>query len=302
MNTLTFIGGNQKEINATIWLPETQPNYILQIVHGMTEHIGRYHNFAKELNTYGIGVVGFDLRGHGHNDSLPQIASFKEDGWQASLEDIHACKQAIIKQYPNTPIYILGFSLGSFLVREYLSLYPENIAGAIIAGTGKQPKAILSIIKALVKKEIQKNGFDQTTPLVKKLSFETYNQKFKPNRTEADWLCYDKQELDNYLNDPLCRKYISSGLFYQLLDSMQKTGENNIYTNYPNIPYLLLSGEKDAVGDFTKGILQVQKDMEKHQLQVETHLLPNARHDIFHEVDTGTTHKVIQIIHHWIKK
>ena len=72
MNTLTFIGGNQKEINATIWLPESQPNYILQIVHGMTEHIGRYHNFAKELNTYGIGVVGFDLRGHGHNDSLPR--------------------------------------------------------------------------------------------------------------------------------------------------------------------------------------------------------------------------------------
>ena len=83
---------------------------------------------------------------------------------------------------------------------------------------------------------------------------------------------------------------------------MQKTGESNIYTNYPNIPYLLLSGEKDAVGDFTKGILQVQKDMEKHQLQVETHLLPNARHDIFHEIDTGTTNKVIQIIHHWIKK
>ena len=79
-------------------------------------------------------------------------------------------------------------------------------------------------IKSEVKTAIKKAGFDNTTDLVRQLSFGAYNQKFKPNRTAADWLCADRVELDKYLADPLVRKDISSGLFRDLLVSMKRTG------------------------------------------------------------------------------
>ncbi|MBQ7841452.1 MAG: alpha/beta hydrolase [Lachnospiraceae bacterium] len=105
-----------------------------------------------------------------------------------------------------------GFSLGSFLLREYLGRYDDEMAGAAILGTGYQPGAILSVMIAIVRGQIKKVGFEKTTPLVKKLSFETYNHKFQPNRTPSDWLCADEAQIDAYLTDPLCRKDISAEL------------------------------------------------------------------------------------------
>ena len=96
------------------------------------------------------------------------------------------------------------------------------------------------------------------------LSFGTYNKKFKPNRTNSDWLCADEAELDAYIADDLCRKDISSGLFMDLLSSMKRTGENKAFANYrKDMPVLLISGKEDPVGDFGKGVKKVYKKLIK---------------------------------------
>ena len=205
-------------------------------------------------------------------------------------------------RFPETPRVLLGFSLGSFLVREYLNRYSDPLAGAVIAGTGHQPGFVLSVMAAIVKTQVKKAGFDRTTPLVETLSFGTYNKKFAPNRTPSDWLCSDDAQLDAYRADALCRPSISSGLFLQLLESMNRTGRPEIYANVNrDLPVLLLSGEDDPVGDGGNGVRRVEQAMRGAGMKnVTVKLFPGARHDIFHEEKSGTAEEVRTLLGDWI--
>ena len=297
-----FNSGNTT-LSAVLWLPESEPTAVLQITHGMTEHIGRYETFAEQMALNGIAVCGFDLRGHGKNGTDEEVASFGTDGWQQALNDMRNFFEEIKKRIPNAPYFMMGFSLGSFLLREYLSLYPTETDGAVIIGTGYQPGWILSIIKAIVKKEWKQSGFDNTTTLVKQLSFETYNQKFKPNETDSDWLCSDEDELFEYIRDPLCKKYISAGLFWQLLDSMKRTGKRKSAARWKkDMPVLLLSGENDPVGNDGKGVKTIYRQLKSQKMtNVSMKLFPNARHDLLHEKQSGNAEEATKTLLHWLK-
>ena len=285
-----FYGSNGAELPGYFWLPDGEVKALLQIAHGMTEHMGRYEAFAGYLCGFGVAVAGFDLRGHGKNPGDREVASFGEGGWQASLEDMRLFFEQVEKKLPGVPHYLLGFSLGSFLLREYLTRYPAEgeIAGAIIMGTGHQPGWLLSIMMGIVNGQIRKTGFDKTTDLVRQLSFGTYNQKMKPNRTEADWLCADETELDKYLADSLVRKDISAGLFRELLGSMKRTGSTFEYDGWDTaLPILLISGQEDPVGDGGKGVRTIYDRMRKAGMEnVTMKLFPGARHDLLHEEKT----------------
>ena len=258
-----FTGHNSPTLPGCIWLPDGEVKAVLQVAHGMTEHMGRYEAFADYLCPLGIAVAGFDLRGHGKNPGNPETASFGEGGWEASLEDMHLFFEHLSARFPGVPHDMLGFSLGSFLLREYLGRWSEGVGRAIIMGTGYQPAPVLSVMMAIVKGQIKKGGFDNTTDLVRKLSFGTYNQKFKPNRTQSDWLCADAAQLDAYLADPLCRRDISSGLFWQLLGAMKRTGSRAACGTWnKDMPVLLLSGQDDPVGDGGKGVQAVKKQLD----------------------------------------
>ena len=290
------------DLPAVFWQPEQEIRAVLQITHGMTEHMGRYEALAAELCSRGIAVAGFDLRGHGKNSGDPEVASFGVGGWEASIEDMHLFFGTLQNRFPGIPHYMLGFSLGSFLLREYLNQYPDGIAGAIIAGTGHQPGWLISLMVAIVRGQIKKAGFDGTTDLVRQLSFGTYNQKFKPNRTEADWLCSDADELDRYLADPLVRKNISAGLFGDLLGSMKRTGSAFEYDGWDTgLPILLISGQEDPVGNAGKGVRTIYDRMKKNGMEnVTLKLLSGARHDIFHEEANGVAESVRHCIADWL--
>lgn len=256
----------------------------------MTEHILRYDEFANILIEEGIMVIGYDLRGHGQNACDTTCASFGEGGWNKSIEDIHLFYDKIHQGYPNVPYYLLGFSLGSFLLREYFTKYKDDIAGAIVMGSGHQPAFVLNIIMKLVYNEINKVGYDQTTDFVRNLSFGQYNKKFKPNRTNMDWLCANENSIDEYLDDKLCKKDISAGLFYDLLNSMKVCGHSNTYNNWnKNMPILLISGSNDPVGDMGKGIQELFDKMKKEGLNVQMKMIEHARHDILHEKNAFET-------------
>lgn len=280
-----FTGYHNTKLPAVIWWPEGTVKSVLQITHGMTEHMERYEALAQELTEKGIAVAGFDLRGHGRNPGDKTIASFGEGGWEASIEDMQLFFMRLRQIFPKTAHFMLGFSLGSFLLREYLEKYPDGISGAIIVGTGVQPKRLLSLMMWVVKSQIKKAGFDNTTGLVNKLAFGAYNREFQPNRTEADWLISDQAQVDAYLLDPLCRKTISAGLFWQMLGAMKHTGEPETYESWDkDIPVLLISGKDDPVGDFGEGIHKLRKQMKAAGIaELTMYLLPGARHDVLHE-------------------
>ena len=289
--------------SSVVWLPDNKPKQIIQIVHGMTEHINRYEDFARYCVNLGIGVAGFDLRGHGKSDECNDCATFKENEWNIILEDIHDYHLLLKQRFENTQHILLGFSLGSFLVREYLGIYSHHFSGAIIMGTGHQPKLILSVIIALVQKEIKKIGYDHTNDFIRSLSFGTYNKKFAPNKTNVDWLCSDNKQLNLYINDSLTKKDISAGLFYELLSSMKRLANKNNYERWsPTMPILLLSGSDDPVGDNKKGVLSVEKHMINSGLKnVSCKFYNNGRHDILHEYQLGIAMQVFEDIKDWLE-
>ena len=295
-----FAGYGEAKLPARLWMPDGEVKAVLQITHGMTEHVGRYEFFAEYLCPMGIAVAGFDLRGHGANPGDPEVASFGEGGWAASIEDMQLFYAHLQRRFSGKPHFMLGFSLGSFLLREYLTKYPDEgtLSGAIIMGTGHQPGWLLSVMGWIVKGQIKKAGFDGTTDLVRQLSFGTYNQKFKPNRTSADWLCADEAELDKYLEDPLVRKDISSGLFWELLGSMKRSGRA---CAYGGLPILLISGQDDPVGNGGKGVQEIHRRLVSGHENVTIKLFPGARHDLLHE-EKGSAEAARKLIAEWIKR
>ena len=299
--TFVFSGYNDSILPAMLWQPERETKAVVQITHGMTEHIGRYEDFAREMTAQGIAVAGFDLRGHGKNSGDKAIASFGEGGWDAAIGDMKHFYDLLEERFPGVRHYLHGFSLGSFLLREYLSRYPEDSAGAVILGTGNQPGWLLSIMMTIVKGQIKKAGFDGYSPLVRQLSFGTYNQKFKPNRTEKDWLCSDNETIDEFISDPLCRENFSAGLFYQMLSAMKCTGGKDAYHTWDKEkPILLICGESDPVGNMGKGAQAVMQAMKQAGLEVTFHLMPGSRHMVLGEKASGAADAAVKIIQKWI--
>ena len=297
-------GGDSGGGFGIIWIPDGAPVCILQIAHGMTEHIGRYEKLAEILTAHGVIVAGFALRGHGSNKNEidRDCGTFGAGGWKASKHDFHLFYKMLNHRFNDMPHYVMGFSLGSFLVRDYLSDYHDKLDGAVIMGTGWQPGFLLSILKCVAKHEIKKYGGDRSITLVDKLTFENYNNKIKNHKTSSDWLCSDEIQLAGYINDPLCRHHISAGLFYQLLDAMKRTGNIKSYKNWnKDMPVLLISGKEDPVGDLGKGVEKVKKDMKKAGIKnVKCCLIPDSRHDLLYEEKSGAADRCREILVKWL--
>ena len=277
-----FPGFGGKILPAVIWRPE-HVKAVLQVAHGTTEHMGRYEAFAVAMAEFGVAVAGFDLRGHGRNPGDPEVAALAPGDWQASVEDMQLFRAHLEQVFPDVPRFVMGFSLGSFLVRDLVNAYPtDSLAGVILMGTGHQPGWLLSVMRGIVKGQIEKVGFDKPSALVRKLSFGMYNEKFKPNRTDVDWLSADETAVDAYLADPLVRRTTSAGLFWELLGSMKRHSNPKEYHNWDkDLPVLLISGGEDPVGDAGKGVTLIQRQMTSAGMkQVTLELIPGARHAI----------------------
>jgi len=298
-----FKSANKKtDIYTTMWLPDSEPTAILQIAHGITEHMGRYEDLAKYFVDKNIAVVGIDLLGHGHSVYSEEEKSYfgEEGSWNLVVSDLHTCKEKVKEKFSNIPYVLMGFSLGSFLVRTYLSVYHEDdIDAAILMGTGQKPGLVLKVIYKLVKREGKKIGENNSSTFIKKLSFDSYNKVFSPNKTDCDWLCSDGKSLEDYLNDELCYREISAGLFRELLGGMIFTSNmNNIKKIDSDMPILLISGGDDPVGDQGKGIDMTKNSLEKAGIKkVDVKIYTGLRHDILHE---ACREEVYEYLYKWI--
>ena len=293
---IDFEGIGGKMLPAVIWRPE-RVRAVLQVVHGTTEHMGRYQAFADAMAVFGVAVAGFDLRGHGRNPGDPDVVEFQPGDWQACVQEVALFHRHLRREFPGAPVFLLGFSLGSFVVRDLLNtdFRPE---GVVLVGTGHQPGWLLAIMRRIVAGQIRKVGFDKPSALVRKLSFGVYNDKFKPNRTEVDWLSADEAVVDDYLADPLVRRKTSAGMFWELLGSMQRRSGPKEYDHWDkDLPILLISGDQDPVGGAGKGVAQIHRQMTKAGLKhVTMKLIPHSRHAIL----MGNAEAVETIIGDWL--
>jgi len=275
------------QIHAVEWLPDEEPKAILQIAHGVTEYILRYEELARFLTEKGIAVVGNDHLGHGKSisENAEPMYFGPEGSWNWVVDDIRTYMDLTKNKYPNIPYYLLGFSLGSFVARTFLIKYTEKLDGAIIIGTGQTPSFQIALAKFMANKEAKKVGEEHTSPTIRKLTFETYNRIFAPNRTKFDWLCSSEKSIDEYIKDPMRGGDMSAGLFREMLSGMAFSAkQDNINKIDKQLPILFLSGDKDPVGEKGKGVKRVYNCLKKAGIKnVEMKLYSGLRHDILHE-------------------
>ena len=130
-------------LHCGLWAPEAPARAVVQIVHGIAEHIGRYDDFACFLNAHGFAVAADDHMGHGLSVSEGMPYGYFFGGWMAAVADEKRLHDEMAARYPSLPYVFLGHSMGSFLLRTYLYTYPDALDAAIISGTGWQPQAAL---------------------------------------------------------------------------------------------------------------------------------------------------------------
>lgn len=284
----TYISANGKTpLHAVEWLPEGDILAVVQIAHGVSEHILRYEPFARFLTERGFAVVGHDHLGHGGSviERKNPLYFGPEGSWDAVVQDIEVRRQHARKKFPGVPYFLLGHSMGSFLARTYLIRHHGTVDGAIIMGTGQMGAPLVKAGIFAAKLESRRLGEDVPSSLINKIAFAPYNKPFAPNRTPYDWLSVNEENVDAYIAHPLCGGIPSPGLFREMLSGISCiTTQKNVEQMDKNTPILFISGEMDPVGDLGKGVKKAYESFLAAGMQdVALKLYPGLRHEILNE-------------------
>jgi len=281
------------------WLDQsTQQKGIVQIAHGMAEHGGRYQAFAEILTEQGYVVYAQDHRGHGMTGKEMGIMGHfaDHDGFERAVDDIKEINDQIKANHPNLPIILFGHSMGSFLVRRYIQRYQTSFDGVVISGTSAGKGIIGKIGRLIAKLEIKRLGARTESKLMDQLSFGHFNKGYTEPKS---WLSRDKDAVKTYNHDPLCG-FISSAKFYDdLLYGIEKIHQRKeIAKVNRHLPILIISGDADPVGGFSKGVNQVVKSYQKHGSEtLDIKLYEEARHELLFETNRD---QVIEDLITWL--
>lgn len=281
------------KLAGVVFVPTTRkPVGFFQVVHGMTEYIGRYERFMTEMAEQGWICFGHDHLGHGHtvNDAseLGFIAS--ENGADLLQRDLRKVADAVMKHYTpagtKMPYVLMGHSMGSFVVRlatEKKYVQPDRL---IVMGTGG-PNPVAGLGLSLIKIIKRLRGERHVSKLLENMAFGNYNDAWGGGTdTDTDpWLTSDISVRMRYYADPLCTFKFTVSAMGDLITLTKEANRKEWFTNMPkNIPVLLVSGELDPVGDFTEGVEKVHEKLLKAGVKCDMKIYENARHEILNDI------------------
>lgn len=259
---------------------------VVLISHGMAEHIERYDEFAKLLADNNYIVYGHNQRGHKDTILSKDDYGYMSDGdnFYIMVNDISETCDIIRKDYPDLPITLFGHSMGSFVSQRFAQLHGNKINNLIVCGSSQNPNVMLNIGLFIAKTVCKFKGRRYRSKLLNSLSFGAYNSKFKPNRTEYDWLNRDEKEVDKYVNDPYCGGIFTAAYFKDFFKGLKDINKN--FDLVPkNLPILIISGADDPVGECSKNVTKLYETYKKEEISDLTFkLYDGARHEILLEL------------------
>jgi alpha-beta hydrolase superfamily lysophospholipase len=251
------------------WEPSGPVRGVVHIVHGLGEHVRRYEHLATRLAGAGFLVQGHDTRGHGA--TIPDGAQpgvIGAEGWKASIDDIDVLLDRLRADVPGVPVVLLGHSMGSFAVQQYLVDHSDRVDAVVLSGT-----AAADLMTAL----------DLDAPL----DLSGFNAPFDPGRTGYEWLTRDEAQVDAYVADPLC------GFGYDVPASKAvyagaraAADPEKVARIRRDLPIYIVVGDQDPVGNDLAGVhALVERYRNAGLTQVELRTYPGARHEVFNETN-----------------
>lgn len=305
ISNFTFKGEEDTDIYVYKYEPIEKENIngIVQISHGMSEEAGRYKRFANYLTDNGYIVYINDHRGHGKSaENINRIGILaQKDGIHCIVKDLNKLTKIIKTENNGLPIFLFSHSMGSFAAQKYIIDYSEDIDGVILSGTNGLHgiEVDLGFLVAKVMSKIQ--GREKKAYLIDKLAFGGFNKKFKPNKSEFDWLSRDFKEVEKYIENEYCGVVFSNGYFYDLFKLFKEIRNiNNLKKINSKLPIYIFAGDKDPVGKFGKGITKLYENYKKVGIEnVEFKLYSGGRHEMLNEINKD---EVINDTINWIKQ
>lgn len=266
----------------------SSPRGIVQIVHGMSEYVGRYEEFAEALAAAGFVVCGHDHIGHGKSVSdaadlghIPLAA-----GAQALIDDVDALRCLVAARYArNTPYYLFGHSMGSFIVQAYLQEHWAGLAGAVLCGTGCQPVLASRLGNKLARLIARRRGERAVSTLLFRLADGAYARAVENPRTSFDWLSHNESNVDAYCADELCGARFTAAGYAALTDLTERAARVDRACSVPvDLPLLYIAGAEDPVGACGRGVEAAADVMRCAGVQdVMVKLYDGMRHEILNE-------------------
>jgi alpha-beta hydrolase superfamily lysophospholipase len=285
--TLAAPGG--AELFVYRWQPDAPAKAVVQITHGLSEHAGRYERLASALTGAGYAVYAHDHRGHGRTARIPADLGFfaDADGWRLCIDDLWLLNRRIAADHPGLPVILLGHSMGSFMTQQFIAEHGEALAGAVLSASSGKPPPLAAVGRLIARIERLRLGARGHSALIHALTFASFNRKFAPTRSYADWLSRDAAEVDKYLADPLCGFQPTVQLWIDFLDALPILAAPSRQARIPKrLPVYIIAGTRDPVSEETKALGQLLDAYRSQGLgRVEHRFYPDARHELFNETN-----------------
>jgi alpha-beta hydrolase superfamily lysophospholipase len=249
-------------------LPEGRPRAVVQLAHGMAEHLGRYERLARALSAAGYAVYGADHRGHGRSAEVHGLGSFGPGGFQRVVDDMAEVSELARREQPGAPLVLLGHSMGSFASQLYILDHGADLAGLVLSGT-----AAMDLLVA--------NGPPG--------GLEAFNAGFEP-RTGFEWLSRDAAEVDAYLADPLCGFALDEGAMQTMFGlGVGARGDPRLANLPKTLPVYVISGEVDPIVGPDQAFARALIDSYAAAglRRIDHRVYPGGRHEMFNETCRG---------------
>lgn len=284
-------------IHIVMFTPDIPPIGHVHLLHGMEEHIGRYDDFATFLMNKGFVVTGHDHRGHGITaEKNGQYGYFADKlGFERVTEDVREVLLQVRENLGDIPLILFGHSMGSFIARRYMQKYSDSLTKIILSGTTFNPGLMGDAGRLLSKFTSAVKSPTAKATVLNNMAFGGFNKQITNPKTPFDWLSTDENEVQKYIEDPLCGNIPTNRFFIDLFDGLKiihQDKENNHIKK--DLPVLVISGAKDPVGKDGKDIFKVANGLKSVGMtNVTVHLVEDARHEILNEVNKLQTYEII---------
>lgn len=267
-----------------VYLPDGEVKGYFHIVHGKTEHIARYDFLMRKIAEEGYITFAYDHLGHGYtaidNSDLGFIS--ERNGDDLLAHDVRVFFDAVKAEYGDHPYYLLGHSMGSFVVRMATQKYvtPDKL---IIMGTGgPMPIVVFGLYLSKIIRAIK--GPRHISKLVDFLAFGSYNKRFKAENDPYAWLTTDKEIRNKYAADKFCTFPFTVSAMHDLISLTYNANKDEWFKAVAkNMPILLISGADDVVGEYGKGVKTVERKLLENGADVKMKLYPGNRHEIHND-------------------
>ncbi len=279
----TFPSTDDVSVHVYQWSP-AEPRAAVQIAHGAAEHAGRYRRVAQRLVAAGFAVFANDHRGHGKTATADGLGYFADaDGWNKAVDDLRTLNDMIHAQLPGKPVALLGHSMGSLMAQQYIIQHGSTVDAAILSGSTVADA--FAEIAPMLEEECKQYGRQAPSVIMAQLMTDQFNTEFPDAATAYDWLSSDANEVQLYIEDPLCGFDLCIGSWLDMLHSNMLTAEVDQIKNIPrDLPLYIFAGDQDPVSNKLEALHVLRDRYRQAGLSSVSHrFYEGYRHEMLNE-------------------